>query len=317
MKQLSIIIIHYKTIEETFNCITSIFRETKTIDFEIIVVDNNSNDTSKARILNAFPTINWIENELNEGFARANLKGVNHASGEYILLLNSDTIIIENAIEKSLIKLQQLNAEIGMLGCKLINEDGTNQQSVYYNTSGFKNQIENNLLYSTVIKWCKLKQHQPTEIKALMGAFLLFNKSLVEQCGFMDSDFFLYAEEFEWMDRIRSKGYKLYYYTETKIIHLGEKSSSKLLNVKQRTLSAGLLFLKTHGRIGFLWFLIIDLINQVIAILYGLLNRVKLSDQLKHARIFISLLPYFLKLFLKFNSKTKKVNFLVKLNDFK
>lgn len=243
--QLSIIIINYKTPTLTKRCIESIFKFKGEIDLEIIVVDNDSKDNSKEVVLNSFPEVIWINNLTNEGFGRANNLGVSHAKGEYLLLLNSDCILLSNTLEKCLSRAISIS-DLGVLGCKLINEDGSPQKSIYYYIGDYIGILKNNLLYDYFFR------PNPTEIKALMGAFMLIPRKVFEAAKGFDPDFFMYAEEIELCNRIKQLGYKIIYYEEAITVHKhGGSSEGSTWSVKQNYLSTALLFLKTRGLKGY------------------------------------------------------------------
>jgi GT2 family glycosyltransferase len=262
------------------------------IEFEILVVDNASRDGSKEIILKQFPNIIWIQNEINEGFGRANNIGINASKGSYIALLNTDTLVIENTVEKALLKFKKEQENTGMVTCQLINADQTLQKSVFYYNSSFYQLIGENLL----IDYLRSKKRNSKKIQALHGAFLLFNKKRISNIGFFDPDFFLYAEEFEWCYRILKHGMKLKIYDEFRIIHHEEKSSiSKEWNTKQRYLSNALLFKKNHGTLGLLLYLMISFFNLLtnIILMWKLDSKFR-KDFLKRQKYFWSLFPIYI-----------------------
>ena len=128
--ELSIVIVNYKTPKLTYRCIDSINKNYNSNNYEIIVVDNNSGDESKELITSSFLDVKWIDNSKNDGFGRANNIGINHSKGKYILLLNSDILVPKETIESCLNEIKK-DAKIGVLGCKLLNEDGSIQKSTY------------------------------------------------------------------------------------------------------------------------------------------------------------------------------------------
>ena len=100
MVNVSVIIVNYKTPELILDCLYTIYEQTKVVSFEVIIVDNDSQDNSQFVIQNQYPDVQWIQMNYNSGFARANNAGIKAAAGEYVLLLNSDTLILENALDK-------------------------------------------------------------------------------------------------------------------------------------------------------------------------------------------------------------------------
>ena len=104
---LSIIIINYKSAKLVLDCVQSIYQQTQQYSFEIIIVDNDSKDDCKEKLLAAYPQTKWLQTGYNAGFARANNAGIRIANGEYVLILNADTIILDNAIDKSIALLKK------------------------------------------------------------------------------------------------------------------------------------------------------------------------------------------------------------------
>src|SRR5688572_13951673 len=123
---LSIIIINYKSAHHVLSCIESIYKETHKYKFEIIVVDNNSEDNSEEMIRNAFKNITWLQTGYNAGFARANNIGIKASTGDFILVLNADTIILDNALDKTL-DLFKTKTDAIACGVQLLHPDGTHQ----------------------------------------------------------------------------------------------------------------------------------------------------------------------------------------------
>jgi GT2 family glycosyltransferase len=244
---LSIIIINFNTADSTLKCLKSL-EIIETLCHEVIVVDNNSDDNSVQIINERFSSITTIQNEENEGFGRANNLGFKSSSGEYLLLLNSDIIIESGSLEKCL-EILRSNPSVGVLGCKLLNEDGSIQNSRYYHAGDFEGILKDNLLYN------KLLYKKPTELKAVMGAFMLIPRHVFEKVGGFDPDFFMYAEEIELCHRIRMAGYKVQYTDEVKAIHRhGGSSEGSNWSRKQNLLSNALLYLKVKGVIGYMFY---------------------------------------------------------------
>ncbi len=209
--QLSIIIINYKCGQLIINCIQSIYDQSSTLSYDIIVVDNHSEDNSREIITGKFPLVVWIDMKYNSGFARANNEGIRKSEGKTVLLLNPDTVIENNAIEKCYQLLN--NSEFVACGIQLLNGDRTPQISGNYVMKGGLNYLlplpflgEILKLPATIFK--VKKPHVPdakgtVEVDWINGAFLMVKKSAINQAGLMDEDFFLYAEEAEWCSRLK------------------------------------------------------------------------------------------------------------------
>ena len=149
MPELSIIIINYKTKTDTIYCIKSIYSNTRDMKFEIIVVDNCSNDNSLKEIKTEFPDIIDVQMKYNSGFSRANNAGTKQSTGDYILFLNSDTIVTKNNLRKSLNHYKKIESttKIGLMGCKLLNENNTLQTSSFNAFPGILDEIKKNPFY--------------------------------------------------------------------------------------------------------------------------------------------------------------------------
>lgn len=246
--ELSIIIVNYKTPELTIRCIASIYDTITIKEFEIVVIDNCSMDDSEKQITSQFPNIIWINNSENSGFGRANNIGVKKAKGEYLLFLNSDMLVLKNTINTCLDYIKS-NSNIGVLGCKLLNEDGTLQKSIYHYVGDYMGVLQNNLIVDYFLK------PKPIKIKAVMGAFMLIPKSVFNELNGFDPDFFMYAEELDLCRRIGSNGYQIHYLETAIAIHKhGGSSADSDWSQKQNYLSNALLYLKVKGTMGYIFY---------------------------------------------------------------
>jgi hypothetical protein len=234
LPQLSIIIINYKSAQLICDCVKSIYAQNSSFNFEIIVVDNDSKDGSKEKILGIFPEIIWIEMNYNSGFARANNEGIKKSNSNVVLLLNGDTIIENNAIEKCFNLFQF--SEYVACGVQLLNADRTPQISGNYAMKGGLNYLLplpflGNLLKSFANVFGVKKPNVPdasaiVEVDWINGAFLMVKKPAIQKAGLMDEDFFLYAEEAEWCSRLKKVG-KLCIYGDINVIHLQGETSNE------------------------------------------------------------------------------------------
>ncbi|MFL2571428.1 MAG: glycosyltransferase family 2 protein [Parvicellaceae bacterium] len=236
--ELSIIIINYKTPDLTIQCLNSIYKSTESINFEIIVVDNFSEDNSLEIISKKFKDVICIQMDYNSGFARANNEGIKKSNGKYILFLNSDTIIFNDVLSESIKKYEKLKKEykVGLFGCKLLNIDNTVQYSISESFPGYKDVLKANPLYIFIskflglnIKKVHLNNHNYNHFtKWLGGAFLLCEKKIVqEENEFFNPKFFMYSEDVEIAYRLFKKGYKHFFWAEKSITHLGGGSFNK------------------------------------------------------------------------------------------
>jgi GT2 family glycosyltransferase len=231
---LSIILVNYKSTQLVLNCIESVYRQTVQHNFEIILVDNDSNDDCKERVSAEYPGVRFLLLDYNAGFARANNAGIEISTGDYILLLNTDTIILDGAIDKSILLLKQNPDAVGC-GVQLLNTDGTTQISGAHIIKGGLNTLLPLPYLGRLIRWLgyRFKSTIPSvqtisdtiEVDWIVGAYILVKKSILKKSGLLDNDFFMYAEEIEWCGRLRKQG-KLLLFAEPKVMHIGGGSST-------------------------------------------------------------------------------------------
>lgn len=231
---LSIIIVNYKTPALLVDCLRTVLTGRETIPMEVIVVDNASGDNSRDIVTTAFPQVKWIQLTYNAGFARANNEGIRQSTGEVVLLLNSDTLNEDNAIENCY--RQFIASSYVACGVQLLNADRTPQISGNYFMKGGLNYLLPLPYLGNFIKWLgnRVKVEKPNvpnsdalvEVDWINGAFLMVKKTAIEKAGLLDEDFFLYAEEAEWCSRIRKTG-QLCIYGQYKVIHLQGESANE------------------------------------------------------------------------------------------
>jgi len=250
--QLSIIIINYNTFQLTCNCIQSIYEKLLDVEYEIILVDNASVECDANLFKEKFPKIKLIISPTNTGFTGGNNLGVENAIGEYLLLLNSDTELINNAPKICLDYIQQ-HKEVGMVTCQLVYPDG----KIQYNTRRFRT-ISWELL--EIFPFYKLLSKPKREALMLhhyfdhknfanadwvWGAFMLFPKSIIQQLPKkkLSDDFFMYCEDVLWCWDFNQLGYQIHFLPEAKVMHVHKGSVSKDKWVKIRTTS-----IKNHAK---------------------------------------------------------------------
>ena len=235
---LSVIIVNWNTKKLLEDCLKSIFKFTENVTFEVIVVDNGSKDGSQAVVKKKFPQVKLIPNSNNLGFAKANNQGIKIAKGEYVLLLNSDTYLIENSFKKLVEKTNEFD-ELGALGPLLLNEDRSIQQSV-----GFFPHLPQVFWWMTFIDdlpgGTALKPYHVDhdsfykskhEVDWVTGAAFLIPKKVIVTVGMLDEKIFMYGEDFEWCFRIKKAGFKVYFSPIAKIVHIGGGSVSKIRTI--------------------------------------------------------------------------------------
>ena len=270
---LSIIIVNYKSEQLVLDCITSVYQQTKDISFEIILVDNNSEDNCEVLVKSAFPDVRWLQTGYNAGFARANNAGIKISNGEYVLLLNSDTIILDGALDKTIRLFEKDNA-VGC-GVQLLNPDGSHQISGAHFVKGGANYLLPLPYIGAFVRFAAYSMNarvpsitaitDRVEVDWIVGAFLLAKKSVIDKAGLLDEDFFMYAEEIEWCSRLRKQG-NMVLYSEPQVIHIGGATSGNFYDTKESDNSKNLwnrkgrqiiisMLLRTRKQYGIAWFL--------------------------------------------------------------
>lgn len=221
---VSVIIVHYNTPELLQDCINSIRQYTKDIHYEIIVVDNNS---SLKPNLEGATDLQVIENEKNLGFAKANNKGAVLAKGQFLFLLNSDTVLHDNLIYECWFQFKNTR-KTGALGPQLLNEDG----SIQY--------------YGSILGRQQYKGVEARNVTFLSGAALMISKELYLSIGGFDEHYFFYNEDIDLCKTLRAKGYDLVYLPKAQLTHFGGKSTIKNPALKKQAYKSSWYFFKKH-----------------------------------------------------------------------
>lgn len=241
MPDLSVIVLSFNTKKLTVDCVKSILAHTKNIDYEIILIENASEDGSKEALekikdshLKVFPQ------KTNLGFPGGNNVGIKKSTGKYVLFMNSDTLIHDNLL-KEMVEWMDDHSDIGVAGCALKNPDG----SIQGNGGYFPNllrvfswmTIQDIPGVDTLIKpFHPMKSKSPTkganfytqahELDWVMGAFALVRRDALDQVGGFDKDYYMYTEEVDLFYRIKQKGWKIWYLPQWGITHIGGASST-------------------------------------------------------------------------------------------
>ena len=261
MPQLSIIIVNYNVKEFIKNLLYSLEKALIEISSEIIIVDNASVDGSVEDIKNKFPNVTLIANNENIGFGKANNQGLEIARGEYILLLNPDTIVKEDTF-KNLIEFMQSNPNAGMVTCKVLNPDGTLQLACrrsfpgpwtsFTKVTGLSRLFPKSKLFARY-NLTYLDENEINEVDAISGSFMMLKKEVYQKVGGFDSRFFMYGEDLDLCYRVQSEGYKVYYVPTTEIIHYkGESTKRSNLDETKIFYEAMHLFVEKHFSSSFL-----------------------------------------------------------------
>jgi GT2 family glycosyltransferase len=253
--QLSVIIVNYNVKYFLEQCLCSVIKACKNIDTEIIVVDNHSTDGSKEFLLCRFPSVKFIWNDVNTGFAKANNQALAIAKGAYILFLNPDTIVAEDCFELS-IGFFESHPVAGALGIRMIDGAGNflkeskrafpSPLTSLYKLSGLTKLFPHSKIFARY-HLGHLPENENHEVDVLAGAYMMIPKKVLDITGSFDETFFMYGEDVDLSYRIQKAGYKNYYYAQSTIIHFkGESTRKGSLNYVKLFYSAMSLFVKKH-----------------------------------------------------------------------
>jgi len=223
---LSIIIVNFNSNNLLKNCLQSIFRTIQNISFEIIVVDNASTDGSVGMLLREFPQIRLVENDKNRGFGAANNQGLSMMNGDYALLLNTDTILTENAVSE-LFSFMQKHPDAAMVCGQLLNADGSKQNSIAPFPSFWTLLFNLSLLELLFPKQFPSKRYahrEPLEVESGIGACLLVRKQAIQRVGLFDERYFFFFEETDWAFRMKNAGWRIYHVPSAFIYHFQGQS---------------------------------------------------------------------------------------------
>lgn len=232
---LTIIIVNYNVKEFLANCLTSVKKASNGLSTEIFVVDNASSDGSIPFLKQRFPNVNYIENEVNLGFGKANNQAIEKASGTYTLLLNPDTLLQENTF-RVLIDHMQRNETCGACGCKILNPDGTfapeSRRSIptvstaLYKAVGLTAMFPKSKMFGAYYQGWK-DENEGGEIPVLSGSFMFFRTSCLKELDGFDERFFMYGEDIDLCYRATKANWSIHYVPETSIIHYKGESTKK------------------------------------------------------------------------------------------
>ncbi len=266
---ISLIIVNFNTRDLLKDCLSSVVHsmEESHLSGEIIVVDNDSSDGSASMVEKQFPQVLLIKNMTNQGFARANNKGIKQAHGKYILLLNSDTILFKDTL-KNMFDFMEKHKDAGVATCRVELANGNLDPACHRGFptpwvsftyfSGLEKLFSGSKLFAGYHQTYK-DFSKPHEIDSCSGAFYLLRKEVVDDVGLLDEEYFMYGEDLDWSYRIKQKGWKIFYNPDTKIIHFKKRSGRYHPNktIKNKTTeyfySTMKLFYKKHFEKKYPW----------------------------------------------------------------
>lgn len=281
-KDLSVVIVNYNVKAFLEQCLIAIERARGGLDIEVFVVDNASVDGSQSMVRKRFPQVRLIENTANVGFSRANNQALKLAQGKYVLLLNPDTLIQEDTLTV-LKKFLDERPDVGGVGCKLLNPDGSFQIAsrrsfptpwVAFCRIVWLSRIFPGSRLFGQYNVTYLDPDREAEVDVLSGSLMMLRKSALDQIGYFDEDYFMYGEDIDLCYRIKKAGWKIFYTPATKAIHYkGESTKKGEFTVISTFYSTMLVFIGKHfgGRYSFLLRVLLTLgiyIRAVIAVVW-------------------------------------------------
>lgn len=239
--QLSVITISYNTKKITLDCLDSIVKYTKGIKYEVIVVDNGSKDGSVEALReysSKHPQIVFVDAKENLGFGRGNNLGAEKAKGEYLLFLNSDTLVFDDALKVSVDNIRK-HPKAGAYSCRLLNADRSLQQSgghfpTFLNVLAWQFFIDDLPILGDLIPSfhpSKKQYEKDQKMDWVTGAFMMVPKKIFDAVGGFDKNIFMYTEEMELSYRMAKLGYTTVYENKPAIIHLGGASGGSFLAI--------------------------------------------------------------------------------------
>lgn len=233
---LSVCIVNFNTCSDLDKCLNSILNSESSITFEVIVVDNASQDGSVEMVRNKYPWVHLIINTVNRGFAAANNQALIASCGRYMLLLNPDTIVHPGALD-SLVQFMDAHPDAGGIGPKLLNADGSLQYSCRAFPTLIAGMFRNTPLdrlfpsnrFSREYLLADHDHNEPMEVDWVSGAAMMVRREVLQTVGMLDEDYFMYCEDMDWCWRMRQVGWKVYYVPTAVITHTIGRSSDQVL----------------------------------------------------------------------------------------
>ena len=313
--QLSVIILNYNVRYFLEQCILSVQKALEGIDGEIIVVDNASSDGSCEMMKNKFPHIKLIENAINLGFPKGNNIGVAQAKGEYICILNPDTVVAEDSFAKILnSKFQIPNSQLGIIGCKLIDGTGNflpeSKRGIPTPWVAFTKIFGLYKISNYFGKYYAqhLSDNESGKVDILVGAFMMMKRELYLKVGGFDENCFMYSDDIDLSYLVLKTGKSNYYFHETSVIHYKGESTVRDGTYMKRFREAMQFFYKKHFKK--FWFF--DVMMLFGTFVFSFLKKIQQKNKLRIIDEYIVFSKATLDLKL-----SKKATYLTDLNQFK
>lgn len=233
---ISVCIVTYQARDYLKECLKSLEENTHDHKYEVIVVDNGSDDGTKELIRSNFPEARLIENSVNAGFTQPMNQAMKLSNGRYVLQLNPDTVILPGALDK-LVAFMSSQSKVGICGPKVLNKDGSLQKSCRRGESRPLAVLSYFLGLSKIFPDKKafgeyqmsyMDENDIHLVAGVAGSCMMIQREVINQIGFLDERFYAYQEDADYCFRARQAGWKVYYYPEAQIIHYGGKGGSRV-----------------------------------------------------------------------------------------
>jgi hypothetical protein len=257
---VSIIVVAWNVRELVRECLESTYAQTRGIDFEVIYVDNASKDGTVEMVRTQFPQVRIIENDENLGFIKANNQAIEVARGRYVLLLNSDTLVLDEAIQKTVAFADQ-NPDAAVVGCRVLNRDRSLQRACFMYPSLLNLVLAATYLYKVFprsrffgrerMSWWNFDDVRDVEV--VCGCYALVRKAAIDEVGVMDETYFVYGDDPDWCYRFHEKGWRVVFTPGASIVHYGGQTTKQMSDdFLLQLMGTKLLFIRMHrGRIEF------------------------------------------------------------------
>jgi GT2 family glycosyltransferase len=225
---VSVVIVSYNCKLPLLDCLDSLEAERSEVPLDVVLVDNDSTDDTAYEVASRFPWVQLIVNRTNMGFARAVNEGMRFTSGEYVLVLNPDTVVPPGTIARAVGELER-RPEVGMLGCKLMRPDGTfdhackrgfpTVMSALYYFTGLARAFPRSARFAQYTA-AHLAIDETGPVDSVNGAFMLVRRSAAEEVGELDERYWLWAEDLDWCHRFWERGWQVLYWPGAEVVHL-------------------------------------------------------------------------------------------------
>ena len=280
MVDISVIIVSWNAKELLYECLLNLTKEKNHYQLEIIVVDNASTDGAPELVREKFPHVRLLRNDENLGFSKANNIGIKVSKGRYICLINSDAFPLDGCLDR-LCKHMDEHKEIGVIGPKVLNPDGTLQPSCReFNTlwKNFCRALALDKIYPKSNLFCgyfmtNWSHDTIREVDYISGCFMMVRTSAIKKVGLLDEEFFFYAEDKDWCKRFWDMDYKVLYFPDAEAIHILYGSTKDIVKFYIQEVKSNLKYYKKHHtQIELIGYIAIAYIHQIVRVLGSVIS---------------------------------------------